>query len=139
MKIKPIYNAGLQADKEHLDGELELHDVFHDDVEGEGGECPHFPLDNSPGALHSEKDRKCERCHRSWQDLVMKDSEEDQLCTQQTTTATTRGRGTWCPTLTWSDHRRLSNTPICLQRFGRKRLLEQSLPTMGIYTLCLHQ
>ena len=76
MKIKPIYNAGLQADKEHLDGELELHDVFHDDVEGEGGQYPHFLLVNSPGALHSDNDRTCEHCHRSWQDLVMKDPEK---------------------------------------------------------------
>ena len=74
--MQDLERSGLQADKECLDGEQELHDVFHDDVEGEGGECPHFPLDNSPGALHSEKDCKCERCHRSWQDLVMKDSEK---------------------------------------------------------------
>ena len=56
------------------------------------------------------------------------------LCTQQTIPATTRGRGTWCPILTWSVHtavnRRLSISPLCIQRFGWKRLNEQSLPTL---------
>ena len=67
---------GLQADNECLDGEQELLGVLLDDVEGEDGKCRHFPLDNSPGALHLEEDHKCERCHRSWQDPARMGSEK---------------------------------------------------------------
>ena len=74
--MQDLERSGLQADEECLDGEQELLGVLLDDVEGEGGECLHFPLDNSPGALHPEEDHKCERCHRSWQDLARKGSEK---------------------------------------------------------------
>ena len=133
--MQDLERSGLQADKEHLDGEQELHDVFHDDVEGEGGQCPHFPLVNSPGALLSDKGRTCEHCHRSWQDLVMKDPEKS-YSVPNTLPLQLQGEGVrgvpYLPGLTTEGY-------ICLQRFGRKRWLDQSLPTMGIYTLRLHQ